>query len=322
MTHLKIGDNYYNYQPDETVLDALLRHDIAIPHQCKKGTCLSCMLRCTNKVSEKAQGDLKNTLKQQNYFLACLCKPEHEMSVILPNQSNLFSTGTVIAKEILNRNTLLLTIECEKNIEYNAGQFVDLKVEEGTVRSYSIANVPDKTNRLEFHIRRIENGKFSCWAHDTLSVGDLLMVSDSKGQCFYIPERKNQSLLLIGTGSGLAPLEGIVMDALSQGHTGSIHLFHGSREKKDLYHINKMRTLSETHANFYYVPCLSDEQGIDGFQQGRANDVALSQLGHLAGWRVFLCGHPEMVKQTKTDVFIKGASIADIYTDAFYTLGH
>ena len=318
MTNLKIGDNNYDYQPDETVLDALLRHDVIIPHNCKKGTCLTCMLRCTEGVADAAQGDLKDTLKQQNYFLACLCQPESEMSLILPNQADLFSAGAVVAKEMLNGNTLLLTIECEKNIEYNAGQFVDLKIEGEVIRSYSIANVPDNTNRLEFHIRRVEGGAFSGWAHDQSNVGDRLMVSDSKGHCFYIPERKEQSLLLIGTGSGLAPLEGIVMDALSQGHTGAIHLFHGSREKEGLYHIDKMRALSEKYTNFHYMPCTSGGQVEEGFQQGRANDVALHEISDLSGWRVFLCGNPEMVEQTKTHAFIKGASIADIYTDAFY----
>jgi NAD(P)H-flavin reductase len=319
MISLKLGDKNYKCQAEETVLDSLLRQGVTIPYNCKKGMCLSCMLRCTDTVPDKMQGDLKDTLKKQNYFLACLCTPEQDMSLTLPNQSDLFSTATVVAKEMLNRNTLLLTIESQKQIEYSAGQFVDLKIEGGVTRSYSIANVPDQKNRLEFHIRRIEKGQFSCWAHDELNVGNELLISDVKGHCFYISERKEQSLLLIGTGTGLAPLEGIVMDALLSGHTGSIHLFHGSREKEDLYHIDEMRALSEAYANFYYTPCISGSQPIEeGFKQGRADNLALSEISDLAGWRVFLCGNPEMVEQTKTFAFIQGASIADIYTDAFY----
>jgi hypothetical protein len=32
---------------------------------------------------------------------------------------------------------------------------------------------------------------------------------------------------------------------------------------------------------------------------------------------VFLCGHPEMVNQMKKMTFLKGASMKDIYADAF-----
>jgi NAD(P)H-flavin reductase len=51
---------------------------------------------------------------------------------------------------------------------------------------------------------------------------------------------------------------------------------------------------------------------------GRANDIALSRLPDLKGWRVFLCGHPEMVNETKRQAYLNGASLKDIYADAFH----
>ena len=50
---------------------------------------------------------------------------------------------------------------------------------------------------------------------------------------------------------------------------------------------------------------------------GCSNKVALSTLPDLKGWRVFLCGNPNRVNQTKRLVFMKGTSMSDIYTDAF-----
>jgi len=47
MTNLKIGENNYTCDSEETVLDALLRQDVEISYACKKGTCHSCMLRCS-----------------------------------------------------------------------------------------------------------------------------------------------------------------------------------------------------------------------------------------------------------------------------------
>jgi NAD(P)H-flavin reductase len=60
----------------------------------------------------------------------------------------------------------------------------------------------------------------------------------------------------------------------------------------------------------------------EGFAAGRVNDVVLSQLPNLKSWRVFLCGHPGMVNQMKKQVFLKGASMADIYADAFLVTPH
>ncbi len=318
MTTLKVGENAYTCEAEETVLDALLRQEVNISYACKKGTCQSCIARCTDGAPpEKSQRDLKDTLKHQNYFLSCLCIPERDMTIRLPDQSELFSEGTVIVNEMLNRNTILLIIECRDILEYRAGQFVNLRREDGLTRSYSIANTPQESKTLELHIRRLPSGKFSQWVHDEIKVGDTLAVSEPKGHCFYIPERKEDGIMLVGTGSGLAPLVGILADALSHGHSGSIHLFHGSSEKEDLYRIDEMRALAEKHKNFSYTPCISGGHVPEGFSSGRVNTVALNAISDLKGWRVFLCGHPDMISQMKTQVFLKGVSIADIYTDAF-----
>lgn len=319
MTKLTIGDNSYSCQPEETVLDALLRQDVEVSFACRKGTCHSCMLRSMDTApSTMAQDGLKDTLKKQNYFLACRCLPDQDMTIKLPEQSEFFTEGRVIVNEMLNRNTILLIIECKDALEYNAGQFVNLQRADGLTRSYSIANTPQESKTLEFHIRRIPGGRFSEWVHDELEAGDMLAVSEPQGHCFYLPDRKEQGILLVGTGSGLAPLAGILTDALSHGHSGPIHLFHGSREIEDLYRIDEMRQLAKQYQNFNYTPCISSGHAPGGFSSGRANEVALNVISDLSSWRVFLCGHPDMISQMKRESFLKGASMADIYTDAFH----
>jgi NAD(P)H-flavin reductase len=218
---------------------------------------------------------------------------------------------------MLNRNTLLLIIAFKDAFEFNAGQFVNLQRSDGLTRSYSIANTPQETNTVEFHIRRLPGGRFSEWLHDEIKVGDAIAVSEPRGHCFYLPERSEQGILLVGTGTGLAPLAGILTDALEQGHSGPIFLFHGSREVEDLYRIDEMRQLAGQHQNFHYIPCLSGKHVPEGFTRGRVNEVALATFADLKGWRVFLCGHPDMVNQMKKMTFLKGASMKDIYADAF-----
>jgi NAD(P)H-flavin reductase/ferredoxin len=323
MFTVTIDENSYSCQPGETVLDALLRENVNLPYACKKGTCHSCMVRSIGITPPKvAQAGLKNTLQSLNYFLPCQCYAEQDMTIKLPDQSDFYRMGTVIDNTLLSRNTLLLVVAFEDAFEFKAGQFVNLQRDDGLTRSYSIANIPKQSNTLEFHIRRLPGGEFTSWLHDEVSVGDSIAVSEPRGHCFYLPERREQGLLLVGTGTGLAPLAGILTDALAQGHSGPIHLFHGSREHEDLYRIDEMRQLAEQYQNFHYSPCLSGQQVPEGFAAGRVNDVVLSQLPNLKSWRVFLCGHPDMVNQMKKQVFLKGAFMADIYADAFLITPH
>jgi malonyl-CoA/methylmalonyl-CoA synthetase len=64
--------------------------------------------------------------------------------------------------------------------------------------------------------------------------GTEFIISAAIGQCFYVSGRSQQPLLLVGSGSGLAPLYGIARSALAQGHEGDIWLYHGSHTVEGL----------------------------------------------------------------------------------------
>lgn len=308
-------------QADETVLDALLRENVQIPYGCRQGVCQSCLMRSLdNPPPASAQAGLKDTLQAQNYFLACLCHPQQAMTVALPDQNNTRILARAVHKELLNEDIMRLVLQADSQLNFFAGQFINLqRPDDGLVRSYSIANVPQADNKIELHIRRMPNGQFSAWLHDELQPGMELTLSEAQGFCHYLPGRPEQPLLLVGTGSGLAPLLGIIHDALAQGHSGAIHLYHGSSHAGGLYLVDKMRALAEEYSNFHYLPCVSRaELAFEGFGKGRVHDVALQQHPDLRGWRLYLCGHPDMVNQTKRMAYLKGAAIKDIYADPFY----
>ncbi|MCX7066343.1 MAG: FAD-binding oxidoreductase [Methylococcales bacterium] len=322
MSKLTLNGVTFTSQPNETVLDTLLRENIQIPNGCRQGICQSCLMRSVDVPPPvSAQVGLNQTQQKQNYFHACVCYPEQDMMLaLLESEQTIFITARVIQKQLLTVDIVRVIVECDTNLTFFAGQFVNLLRDDGLTRSYSIANRPQADNRLEFHIRRLPNGQFSNWVHDELVVGSTLTLSEPKGSCHYLSGSEAQPLLLIGTGSGLAPLCGIISDALEQSHSGDIHLFHGSRHHEGLYLVDEMRELAIKHANFYYTPCLSGDNVIADTVQGRAHDVALSTIENLKGWRVYLCGHPDMVNHSKRLAYLKGASIKDIYADAFHVI--
>ncbi len=323
MATLRYQQQHYLCQKNETVLDTLLRENVDIAHGCLQGVCQSCLMRSIDSSPpEEAQRDLSTNQKQQNQFLACLCKPEHNMHIDKIEQSSFVHEFEVLAKQMLNHDTVLLRLSHGDEFTFKSGQFINLKSPDNITRSYSISNIPNEQQHLELQIRLLPNGQFSSWVHHDLDIGHSIPASSALGNCFYNNEQQEQNLLLVGTGSGLAPLYGILQDALQQQHKGSIHLFHGSRKAEGLYLKEQIQQLSTQHENFNYTACISGEykdEHKQHYSQGRVHDVALSNYPNLNNWRVYLCGHPEMVKQMQSQVFLKGANLEDIYADAFHS---
>ncbi|MDP7537235.1 MAG: FAD-binding oxidoreductase [Methylococcales bacterium] len=315
MSILKYREREYSCHSGETILDAMLRQKVDLSYGCKQGICQACMLRSNITPPDYTQNNLTTDQRSKNCFLACQWQPEEDVCID-PVESQSFVNARVICKSLLSQDVLRLTLEFQEPFEFHAGQFVNLKKSEQVIRSYSIASTPNHSNTVEFHIQLFNNGQFSQWAFNELVLGDVLPVSEPKGNCVYSIKGTDKNLLLIGTGTGLAPLFGIVIDALEHGHSGHIHLFHGSYNSDGLYLNAQLTELSEKYGNFSYTGCVTREKS-DVFFRGRANDKAFLQYPDLKGWRTYLCGNPEMVKVSQKQAFLNGALCSDIFSDAF-----
>ena len=321
MAVIRYNDQFIQLKNEQSVLDALNSHGASIPFSCRSGICQTCLMQALEgSPPATAQQGLKDSLKLQNFFLACVCYPHNDLSVTLPNTKTEQSmiNATVKQLDLLNDEIMEVVLDCQNRFDYRAGQFINLYLNQTISRSYSLASVPQLDRYLHFHVRRLPDGQMSNWIHKTLKIDDEVTISLPLGNCFYTTGRPEQNLLLIGTGSGLAPLYGIIRDALNQGHLGEIYLFHGSRELAGFYLQTTLDQLSKQHSNFHYLPCISGQESANGYATGRADNLAFQQISDLKNWRVFLCGHPEMVNTAKRRAFLAGASMQDIYLDAFH----
>ncbi len=311
----------YQCADGETVLQCLRRHGVSIPSSCESGVCQTCLMQgIRGKPPALAQQGLKDTLQVQHYFMACVCVPEEEMEVVLAGAdiTHLLEVE-VLGKEPLSDDILRIYLKPAEPFDYKPGQFINLYRPDGLVRSFSLASLPQREEPLELQVRVLPGGRMSTWIQDEMSVGDKLAIKGPVGDCFYVPGKPQQNILLVGTGTGLAPLWGIVRDALDQGHTGQIHLYHGSYTADGLYLVDELRALERAHQNFIYMPCVDEAGAAEAGDAtiGRADLVALTAIPDLKSWRIYLCGHPDMVAVMKKKAFLAGASLSDIYADPF-----
>ena len=140
--------------------------------------------------------------------------------------------------------------------------------------------------------------------------GDNVRVLGPSGECFYVPGRSEQPLLLVGTGTGLAPLYGILRDALAHGHTGPIHLYHGAVREAGLYLRDELARLAAENPNVHYNPTTLDADG-------PVDQLVLARHKQLTGFRAFLCGDPAIVQGLRKKLFLGGMDLKEIYADAF-----
>lgn len=310
----------YEVSEEETLLDGLLDSGAEVPHGCKSGSCQSCLLKCTEGViSANAQKGLRESQKILQLFLACQCIPTEGMKAALPRSDTVVIKGTVENLRRLNPEIIEVTLKPLCDFRYRAGQFIRLFNPEGVSRSYSLASVYGMDSMLTLHVREYPQGTVSQWVHHGLSIGNEIHISEPMGECFYLPGNPEQSLLMIATGSGLAPLYGILRDALQQGHQGPIHLFHGARTVQGLYLEDELNVLMAQHPQIQYQPCVSDPHIAlpPHILRGRASDVALGTHPNLKGWRVFLCGNPGMVRAAQMQAFLADAAMNEIHADPF-----
>jgi len=313
---------YYNKQvlhsiEDESVLDCLLRHDVDYPHACRSGICQACLIKTTDRpIEPKWQEGLPEALKSQGYFLACQAKPANTIYLKDPDAAECEQQAVITELCSLTDNVIRVKLLAEHFENWIPGQYLNLLNPEGVSRSYSIANMPEKEGYIELHIKLKDDGAMSQWLRKKATVDTMVHIRGPFGKCYYMnPDQSSFEILLAGTGTGLAPLLGIVKTALSEQHQGKITLIHGGCQDNDIYYAEELQTLSTFYQSFQYIPCVLKSNG--RYQESDITQQLLIHLNNTDNVQVYVCGPKETTNKLKTKAFLAGVPSYKIYSDAF-----
>jgi len=224
----------------------------------------------------------------------------------------------VVALDDIARETRRLVIDLDHEMTFNPGQYVMIDVPGTDVtRTYSMANPPGEPGRIELQIRRTPGGLGTDgWIFRNLSVGDTVQLSGPYGRFFHRAAR-TEPAILIGGGTGLAPLKSIVRHVLETGLPQRLYLYQGARTQADLYDVEYFRGLeSEYPDRFTYRPCLSQEEW-DG-PSGVVTDVVAADFETCRGHTAYLCGPPPMVEAALKTLMRKRLFPKDIFREDFF----
>ena len=314
MPSVTFSDSVVELQNQETVLDGLLRTGHDIPNGCKAGACQSCLLIAEDtNLPATATSGLSESQKQLGVFKSCCLIPAEDIFVKSADDLIQRDTVALLEKDMLNDSVIRLRFETAMG--YFSGQYLTLWKDNTVARSYSIASTPDEPY-LEFHLRHYPEGQFSHWAYTDLKVGDQIQIQGPMGNCFYTRPENETDLLLCASGTGFAPLYGILREALQQKHRGKIQLLFAGRNYEDLYYLEELQQLAEAYDSFSYQ-LITLEEGVGQAVQADIYEYVKNEFSNLKGNRIYICGAESFVKKLKKQCFLAGANMQDIFTDSF-----
>jgi ferredoxin-NADP reductase/ferredoxin len=308
----------YEVRDGESALEALLRGGANVAFSCRKGTCQVCMLQVlSGELDQASQERVRPDLAEAGMFVPCCSYPMSDLVVQAPDPSLLYTPLHLFDREWLSERICRLRFEPERNLPWKPGQFVNLRRDDGLVRSYSIASDPEFDYFLEIHVKMIDAGKVSGWLCDTMQPGEVIDAQGPLGAMFYEPEWVDDNLLMLATGTGLAPLIGMAKQALRMGHRGEIVIHHGSRHADGLYLRDELTEIAAQYPNFSHHACLSRGDCPEGVERGRVVDFAFPEGVDLTGWRCFFAGIPEMTYEARVRAVLAGVLRPNIHADPF-----
>jgi Na+-transporting NADH:ubiquinone oxidoreductase subunit F len=316
----------------DPLLATLIESKIFIPSACGgKGTCGYCKVNVDEGGGPMLPTEtpfLSEEELARNTRISCQIKVKSDMKVNIPPELFRVREFRVLAELIEDMTPVikfvrLKIMDPEEGLSFVPGQYIQLQIPAykfssiPEFRAYSIASSHRDYNHIELIIGRVEEGVVSTYVHDYLEEGNELLARGPFGD-FRLLEA-DRDILLIATGTGLAPILSI-LDQIEHEHIKrKTTLLFGSKRPEDLLYYDRLKSLEQRLPNFTFIPVLSRVKEADNWkgETGRVTDLIKKYIADNAPADVHICGLPAMVESCVELLIQKGIPADRIVYDKF-----
>jgi CDP-4-dehydro-6-deoxyglucose reductase len=342
----------FSVAPDQSLLDAALGASLNLAHSCKSGNCGSCRARLLQGEIHYPNGPplgLSQTEVADGMVLLCQARARSDLcietfEVTTPDQARIKRLPARIERALpLSHDVmgLSLRLPAAEPFRFEAGQYIDIMLSGGRRRSFSIASPPHDARLLELHVRRAAGGEFSERLFDQDPRNALLTIEGPLGQFVYrpriatpgpvtpdvpapgTPKPRVAPMLLIGGGTGLAPLLSILRHVIENGIERDMILYWGVRSERDLYAHAVLEDLAQRcpaegrPARLRYAPVLSEPSPDWRGSRGFVHEAAVKDIDDLASYDVYAAGPPAMIAAVRREFGRRGVAANRLFFDSF-----
>jgi Na+-transporting NADH:ubiquinone oxidoreductase subunit F len=184
---------------------------------------------------------------------------------------------------------------------------VESKVDEPTLRAYSMANYPEEEGIIMLNVRiatpppgklHLPAGKMSSFIFG-LKAGDKVTISGPFGEFF--AKETDAEMVFVGGGAGMAPMRSHIFDQLRRLKSDrKISFWYGARSVREMFYVEDFDGLAAENDNFEWHCALSDPQpednweGYTGFIHNVLHDNYLRDHEAPEDCEFYMCGPPMM----------------------------
>ncbi|HCP96303.1 MAG TPA: NADH:ubiquinone reductase (Na(+)-transporting) subunit F, partial [Pseudoalteromonas sp.] len=216
--------------------------------------------------------------------------------------------------------------------DWNHFGFFDLesKVDDETIRAYSMANYPEEEGIIMLNVRiatppprnlSLPCGKMSSYIW-SLKAGDKVTISGPFGEFF--AKDTDAEMVFVGGGAGMAPMRSHIFDQLKRLNSKrKISFWYGARSKREMFYVEDFDGLAEQNENFVWHTALSDPQpednweGYTGFIHNVLFENYLKDHEAPEDCEFYMCGPPMMNAAVITMLKDLGVEEENILLDDF-----
>ncbi|MFD4428132.1 FAD-binding oxidoreductase [Nocardia sp. NPDC058497] len=245
------------------------------------------------------------------------------------DKSQPFWGATVVGHRRVLDDLAIVRLQADGPIPFKAGQYVPVQVPQrpNMWRYLSPAIPANPYGEIEFHVRRISGGWVSPAIVNDTKVGDRWKIAGPLGG-LHIDRESGRDVLLIGSGTGIAPLRAQLIEMSQRGINPRVHFFTGGRYPGDLYDVDNMWQLSQSNPWLTVVPVCEERDDPWWYPQAPPSPstgmyrrlvgnlgAVVTSFGAWSDRQIQIAGSPRMIADTRRALIRAGTPSEIIAAD-------
>ncbi|MFB6440567.1 globin domain-containing protein [Streptomyces sp. NPDC056411] len=205
----------------------------------------------------------------------------------------------VVSHELRTPDIAVVTVRPDQPYPFLAGQYTSIETPwwPRVWRHYSFASAPRSDGLLSFHVKAVPAGWVSNAMVHRARPGDVIRLGAPAGS-MTVDHTTRNGLLCVGGGTGIAPIKALIEDVAEHGVRRPVDVFYGARTDHDLYDLDTMLRLEQSHQWLSVRPVVASGPAIRGGTSSETGQLpdAVRQYGPFREYDAYLSGPPGLIR--------------------------